>query len=139
MPETNLLLLDDLQDNRRTSDIAQSDLEALRAVADRIKSFIARPHKDLGRAGPVCPFVPESLERKALWLAPERIGGRGTPAVVDLVRDYQNLSVLRTPASGVSPWIFRYLVLVVGPCLGRLTVVGGQRWSARSASEDERP
>jgi hypothetical protein len=29
--------------------------------------------------------------------------------------------------------------LVVGPCLGRLTVVGGQRWSARSASEDERP
>ena len=63
---TNLFLLEDLEDVSRTSELAQSDLDALRTVAEWIKSFIVRPHQDLGRAGPVCPFVPESLPRKTL-------------------------------------------------------------------------
>jgi hypothetical protein len=37
---------------------------------------VVRPHEDLGRAGPVCPFVPGALERKTLWLAPEQIADR---------------------------------------------------------------
>ena len=88
---TNLFLLEDLEDASRASELPQSDLDALRTVADWIKSFIVRPHKDLGRAGPVCPFVPESLERKTLWLAPEHVGDRSAPEVVDLVGDYQRL------------------------------------------------
>src|SRR5262245_3865013 len=68
---TNLFLIEDLDDLSRTTKLAKSDLDALRAVADWIKSFVARPHKDLGREGPVCPFVPEALERKTLWLASE--------------------------------------------------------------------
>ena len=55
---TKLLLLENLEDASRTREIAESDRNALRAVADWIKTFVARPHKDLGRAGPVCPFVP---------------------------------------------------------------------------------
>ena len=74
---TNLFLLEDLDDASKTRQLADSDLAALRAVADWIKTFVVRPHKDLGRAGPVCPFVPEALERKTLWLAPEQIAGRG--------------------------------------------------------------
>src|ERR1700731_2302401 len=73
---SNLFLLEDLEDVSRTGKLAESDLNALRAVADWIKTFVARPHKDLGRAGPVCPFVPLALEREKLWLAPERIGDR---------------------------------------------------------------
>ena len=60
----NLYLLEDLDDASKTSKLANSDLAALRTVADWIKSFVVRPHKDLGRDGPVCPFVPEALERK---------------------------------------------------------------------------
>ena len=52
---TNLFLLEDLEDVSRTSELAESDLDALRAVADWIKTFVARPHKDLGRAGPCVP------------------------------------------------------------------------------------
>ena len=52
---THLFLLEDLADVSRTRDLAESDLEALRAVADWIKTFVARPHKDLGRAGPCVP------------------------------------------------------------------------------------
>ena len=50
---TNLFLLEDLEDVSRTTELAESDLDALRAVADWIKAFVARPHKDLGRDGVV--------------------------------------------------------------------------------------
>jgi hypothetical protein len=55
---TNLFLLKDLEDVGRTSELAESDRAALAAVADWIKTFVVKPHKDLGRAGTVCPFVP---------------------------------------------------------------------------------
>jgi len=67
---TNLFLLQDLEYVSRTGQLAESDLRALHTVADWIKSFVARPNKDLGRAGPVCPFVPGAWERKTLWLTP---------------------------------------------------------------------
>ena len=70
---SNLFLLQDLEDFRRTREIAESDLRALHTVADWIRTFVARPNKDLGLPGPVCPFVPGALERKTLWLAPEQI------------------------------------------------------------------
>jgi hypothetical protein len=85
----DLFLLEDLEDNRRTSDLAERDRDALRAVAEWIKTFIVRPHDELGRSGPVCPFVPESVERQTLWLAPEQIGDGGVPGVVDLMNGYK--------------------------------------------------
>jgi Domain of unknown function (DUF6875) len=88
---TNLFLLQDLEDPGRTRTLAESDLTALQAVADWIKAFVVKPHKDLGRAGTVCPFVPGSLERKVLWLAPEQIADRGEPDVIEFVSGYRKL------------------------------------------------
>ena len=96
----NLFLPQDLEDDSRTGQLAESDLEALRAVADWIKTFVIKPHKDLGRSGTVCPFVPGSLERKVLWLAPEQIAGRGEPDVVELVSGYQRLFLETQPTGG---------------------------------------
>jgi hypothetical protein len=75
---TNLFLLEDLEDIGR-SGLAERDLDALHAVAHWTKTYVVEPHKDLGRAGPVCPFVPVSLERKTLWLAPEQIADGDVP------------------------------------------------------------
>jgi hypothetical protein len=97
---TNLFLLEDLQDVGRTSELAESDLDARHAVADWIKTFVVRPHEDLGRAGPVCPFVPGALERKTLWLAPEQIADRDVPDVVELVNGYQRLFLDAQPTDG---------------------------------------
>ena len=110
-PETtNLFLLEDLEDVTRASELPQSDLDALRTIAEWIKSFIVRPHKDLGRAGPVCPFVPESLPRKTLWLAPEHVGGRSVPEVVDLVSGYQRLFLGAQPTGDDA--IYKAIVVV---------------------------
>ena len=88
---TNLFLLQDLEDGSLMGQLAQSDLKALHTVADWIKTFVARPNKDLSRAGPVCPFVPAAWERKNLWLAPEQIANRSVQDVVQLVNGYKSL------------------------------------------------
>ena len=90
-PTSNLFRIEELEDADRTRKLADSDLDALRAVADWIKTFVAVPHRDLGRTGPVCPFVPGALEQHALWLAPEQIADRTGPDVVELIQRYQRL------------------------------------------------
>jgi hypothetical protein len=97
---TNLFLLQDLEDDSRTGELAENDLKALQAVADWIQTFVVKPHKDLGRAGTVCPFVPGSLERKVLWLAPEEIADLGEPDVVELVSSYKRLFLETQPTGG---------------------------------------
>jgi hypothetical protein len=110
-PQTaDLFLLDDLKDVGRTSELAESDLDALHAVADWIKTYVVKPHKDLGRAGPVCPFVPGALERKTLWLAPEQIADQGLPDVVELINGYQRLFLDAHPTDGDDA---NYKVIVV--------------------------
>ena len=97
---TNLFLLQDLEDSSRTRTLADSELHALHTVADWIKTFVARPHKDLGRAGTVCPFVPGALERQTLWLAPEQIADRSVQDVVELVNGYKELFRHAQPVDG---------------------------------------
>jgi hypothetical protein len=106
-----LFLLDDLEDVEATSDLAEADLAALRAVADWIKAFVLRPHEDLGRPGPVCPFVPGALERKTLWLAPEPIADRGVPDVVELMDGYKSLFLETQPIDGGDA-VYKVIVVV---------------------------
>ena len=108
---TNLFLLQDLEDSSRTRKLADSDLNALHTVADWIKTFVARPNKDLGRAGPVCPFVPGVLERKTLWLAPEQIANQSVPDVVQLMNGYKELFLHAQPIDGDDA-IYKAIVVV---------------------------
>jgi hypothetical protein len=95
---TNLFLLEDLENPTGKRDIAESDRDALRTVADWIRAFIVKPNNDLGRSGPVCPFVPGALERKTMWLAPEHRAGRSTSEVADLILAYQKVFIETPPA-----------------------------------------
>jgi hypothetical protein len=108
---TDLFLLEDLENVGRTSGLAESDLAALHAVADWIKTFVVEPHKELGRAGTVCPFVPGSLERKTLWLAPEQIADRDVPEVVELMSGYKRLLLDTRPTEG-DDVIYNVIVVV---------------------------
>ena len=97
---TNFFLLEDLDNVNRTKTLSEDDLNALQVVAGWIKTFVARPHKDLGRAGPVCPFVPTAIERKTLWLAPQRIADRTPLEVVQLINGYKKLLLDAQPIDG---------------------------------------
>ena len=61
---------------------------------------MASPNKDLGRAGPVCPFVPGAWERKTLWLAPEQITDRSVQDVIELINAYKKLLLQAQPIDG---------------------------------------
>jgi hypothetical protein len=108
---TNLFLPEDLEDFRRVGELEEGDLDALRAVADWIKTFVARPHKDLGRAGSVCPFVPVSLERQTLWLAPEKIADGSVADVVELISGYQRLFLDAEPTDSDDSTYKSFVVL----------------------------
>jgi hypothetical protein len=107
---TDLFLLEDLEDAGRTSELAEGELTALQAVADWIKTYVVRPHEDLGRAGPVCPFVPGALERRTLWLAPEQIADQRASAVVELMSSYTRRFLDTQPTDGDDA---KYKVIVV--------------------------
>ena len=96
----NLFLIEDLDNDARTGELAPSDLDALRAVADWIKTFVARPDDRLGRAGSVCPFVPAALERGTLWLVPAHAADPGVADVVELVREYETVLLNAQPVDG---------------------------------------
>jgi uncharacterized protein DUF6875 len=106
----DLLLPEDLDDADKASELAESDRDALRAVADWISAYVVRPHEDLGRAGPVCPFVPGALERGTLWLAAEQIADRSMPAVVELMDRYTRRFLDAQPTDGDDA---KYKVIVV--------------------------
>lgn len=97
---TNLFVLQDLEDSSKTANLAARDLSALRAVANWIETFVAKPAKELGRAGPVCPFVPRALERKTLWLASERIADHRASDLVQLIDGYKRLLLSAQPIDG---------------------------------------
>jgi hypothetical protein len=109
---TDLFLLEDLEDLGKTNELPEGDLDALHAVADWITTFVVKPHKDLGRAGTVCPFVPGSLERKTLWLAAEQIGDRDMPEVVELMSGYKRLLLDTRPTEG-DDVVYNVIVVVV--------------------------
>jgi hypothetical protein len=131
---TNLFLLEELEDGGRTSELAQSDLEALHAVADWIQTFVVKPHKDLGRAGTVCPFVPGSLERKTLWLAPEQIADWDVPEVVELMSGYKRLLLDAQPTD--DDVIYNVIVVVSPTC--RLIVPGASSTTSYSSLQFRR-
>jgi hypothetical protein len=95
-----LFPLEELEDPSKTGELAASDLEALRAVADWIERFVARPNDQLGRPGPVCPFVPDALARHTLWLAAEHVACLSAADAADLVTAYERRFQEVEPSAG---------------------------------------
>jgi hypothetical protein len=108
---THLVQIDDLDDVGKTSGLAATDRDALSAVSEWIKDFVARPHKDLGRDGTVCPFIPGSLKRRTLFFAPEQIADLDVPGVVELMDDYKRL-FLATPPTDGDDAIYKTIIVV---------------------------
>lgn len=55
-------------DKGEVSRISSEDMACLQDTLAWVRTFIARPHKDLGRSGAVCPFVRPSLQQYLLYL-----------------------------------------------------------------------
>jgi hypothetical protein len=68
----------------------QEDLPYLIEISQWLKTFVARPHPDVGRPGPVCPFVPKGLKLNYLRLKVIRSKNLNFLQIADLVLPYLN-------------------------------------------------
>jgi hypothetical protein len=66
----------------------QQDLPYLVEIGQWLKNFVARPHPDVGRTGPVCPFVPKGLKLNYLRLKVIRSQNLSNQQIADLVRPH---------------------------------------------------
>jgi len=53
----------------------KQNIEVFSAVSDWISGYLVRPHKELGRSGPVCPYTPAALVRDTLRITVVRFIG----------------------------------------------------------------
>lgn len=81
-----------------------------------VNSFLARPHAELGRKGPVCPFVPISLEMDTIWLAEIGHSNPDPEQVAAIITRYRDLFLEAEPKSG--PDMINKAFLVVFSGLG---------------------
>jgi hypothetical protein len=74
-------------------------------ILQYIRKFLAKTHRDIGRSGPVCPFVPKSLRKDALHLTVIRTG-KGNNAstvqknIVDYLKPFASKFLLMEPTKG---------------------------------------
>ncbi|OLR91903.1 DUF6875 domain-containing protein [Actinokineospora bangkokensis] len=85
------------------SPVSLTDLRHAHEVLDWLRDYISKPHPDLGRGGPVCPFVPQSLrtDQVRIVLHPE-LDGSDPGAIAELLRGYLEVFVAGTPDSAVA-------------------------------------
>lgn len=66
-PMLHLLTTSDVR-HRRLPEPAERYRDALEEVVRWADEYLVENHPDLGRSGPVCPYVQPSLDRDLLWL-----------------------------------------------------------------------
>lgn len=89
---------------------------AMATTVEWVRTFLARPHPDVGRSGPVCPFTPAALALDTIWLT-EFTENTSDPArLIEVVGQYRDLFFDIEPREGSAA--INKTVLVVFPNLG---------------------
>lgn len=98
--QTQELLKQDLPALFQVSQLPPAADRSLQDMVNWINAFLAKPHPQAGRPGPVCPFIPRSLKLDTVWLA--AIPSRGlTQADIEvLVKRYRDTFLALEPAQG---------------------------------------
>ncbi|MFI5496803.1 DUF6875 domain-containing protein [Actinoplanes sp. NPDC051859] len=90
---------------------AAGAVDQLRAVVRWAREYLCRPHPELGRRGPVCPYAQASLERGTFYLAVRRGRSIDAAALEHLLGDYRTWFRQLEPVTG-SGAQFKTILLV---------------------------
>lgn len=69
----------------------QQDLPYLIEIQQWIKNFLTKPHPNLGRSGPVCPYVPHALKTNSIQLGVIRAQNLQLQEIEELVLSYKDI------------------------------------------------
>jgi hypothetical protein len=99
-----------------------SDASPARCVLGWIRTFLARPHPDLGRRGPVCPFVPVALGSDTIWMANVAEETLTFERISAIITEYRDVFLETEPTTGVAA--INKAFLVTFPSLADDSAVG---------------
>ena len=87
---------------RRASEVEAANNPdcALAASVAWIRRFLAKPHPELGRSGPVCPFTPLALELDTIWLIEVPESAPDPQRIEDVVEHCRRLFMETEPREG---------------------------------------
>lgn len=63
------------------------EIRAMKAVSRYLRHFLSKPHAELGRAGPVCPFVSGALRRSLLSVTACRVPLTQSDQIIEALAD----------------------------------------------------
>ena len=69
----------------------QQDLPYLIEIMEWVKSFLSRHHPDLGRPGPVCPYVPHAFKSNSIEMAVIRTKNYESWQIEEIVGNYRDI------------------------------------------------
>jgi hypothetical protein len=80
--------------------VSLSRVGEIDAVHAWVRDYLGRPHPELGRKGPICPFAANALQDDGLWVAfDERIDGKSTWRLRRAIMRYADAYASRARAS----------------------------------------
>lgn len=74
--------------------------QAQQTVLSWIRNFVAKPNADLGRSGPVCPFLPRALKQDSVMFQTINAGELAADQIDELVKQYASLFLITEPTKG---------------------------------------
>ena len=77
-----------------------SQVGSLATTLEWIQRFLARPHPELGRSGPVCPFVPGAIAQDTIWLGVVDHRTEDRAAIKEAIGRYRDLFLNLEPKDG---------------------------------------
>jgi len=84
---------------------------ALRAVAEWARHFLCTPHPELGRGGPVCPYVETSIKKDLFWLTLAQTASANVALVRRTVLHHREVFLERAPREGSDAFFKTILIL----------------------------
>jgi hypothetical protein len=109
-PSCFLVELSDLEAEPPAAPIAGT-IEPLRRIAGWARSYLCQPHAELGRAGPVCPYTPSSLQSGLFFLTFRRGRDLRAEDVVASLRTYRDWFLDLAPRDGSQALLKTILML----------------------------
>lgn len=137
-PERRLVELADLADGTPlpAGVLGSGHAGVLGTIVGWARDYLCRPHPDLGRRGPVCPYARAALDRKMLYLAVCPGDGTDRDRVLATVRGYREWfeefgehGELGEPGPLRQPHLLTFLILFpdVAPARAAEVIEGAQR------------
>jgi hypothetical protein len=84
-----LIPISDLESGRDF--VSDQDFKSMEILSNWVLEYLCTPHPSLGRAGPVCPFTRQSIEKGKFWIATISNAQFESDEIVELIDGYRDL------------------------------------------------